>query len=165
MSAPEFRLRPARPEDAEAAGIMHLASFRETYAQLASPEFWERATPESSIGSWRRMLAAGAPATLAEIGGAVVGLAVVAPAVTRDGHDAVRERELTNLYVLAERHGQGIGAALLEAVLPGRAPAQLWVAQGSPQAVGFYEHQGFAADGARVGGAGFGGIAALRMVR
>lgn len=76
-----------------------------------------------------------------------------------------RERELTNLYVLARYQGAGIGRVLLEAVLPVGAPAQLWVARGNPRAVRFYEREGFTADGASVDGAGFGGIAALRMVR
>lgn len=165
MPVPDVRLRSARLEDAEAAGAMHFASFQETYAELASAGFWERASAQASIESWRRLLGEGTPATLAEAGGEVVGLALVAPAVTREVHAAVRPQELTNLYVLAAHHGQGIGTALLEAVLPGGAPAQLWVAQGNPQAVGFYEHHGFAADGASVDGAGFGGIAALRMVR
>lgn len=144
---------------------MHFASFVETYSDLAAPAFWERATQERSIENWQRMLDGGTPAMLAEVGGTVVGLAVVAAAVTRDEIAPVRELELTNLYVLGRHQGSGIGAALLEAVLPAGASAQLWVAQANPHAVRFYERHGFAADGARVDGSGFGGIAALRMAR
>ena len=165
MTAAEVRLRPAAPADAESAGAMHFASFVETYSELAAPDFWDRATDERSIENWRRMLAGGVPAMLAEVDSAIVGLAMVAPAVTRDGIEPVRERELTNLYVLAQHQGRGIGRALLEAVLPAGAPAQLWVAQGNPPAVRFYERHGFVADGATVDGSGFGGIAALRMAR
>lgn len=165
MAAPDVHLRPAEPPDAEAAGAMHFASFVETYSDLADAAFWERATSERSIENWRRMLAADVPATLAEVDGAVVGLAIVAPAVARGETAPVREQELTNLYVLAAHQGAGIGRALLEAVLPQGAPAQLWVARGNPRAARFYEREGFSADGASVDGAGFGGIAALRMVR
>ncbi|MGO1598183.1 MAG: GNAT family N-acetyltransferase [Brachybacterium sp.] len=165
MTATEVHLRPADPADAAGVGAMHFASFVETYSELAAPDFWDRATAERSIENWRRMLDAGIPAMLAEAEGAVVGLAVVSVAVTRDEIEPVRDRELTNLYVLAQHQGSGIGRALLEAVLPAGAPAQLWVAQGNPQAVRFYERHGFAADGATVDGSGFGGIAALRMAR
>lgn len=165
MSAPTARLRPALLEDAESAGAMHLASFVETDSELAPAAFWEHATPERSIENWRRMLGSGIGATLAEVDGRIVGLAIVQPAAARGEIAAVREQELTNLYVLQSHHGTGIGQALLEAVLPAGAPAQLWVARGNPRAVRFYERNHFAADGAETDGATFGGIAALRMVR
>lgn len=159
----EFLLRPATLEDAEGAGAMHYASFVEAYTGLADASFWARASRERSIEGWRRMLQDGLEATIAEIEGSTVGLAITGPAVARGDLPPSRERELTNLYVL-ERH-QGLGTALLEAVLPPGTSAQLWVARGNPRAVRFYERHGFAADGATDEGSTFGEIAAQRMVR
>lgn len=49
---------------------------------------------------------------LAETVRTVVGLTFVEPAIARGEAEAVREQELTNLYVLAAHHGTG--QALLE---------------------------------------------------
>jgi GNAT superfamily N-acetyltransferase len=50
--------------------------------------------------------------------------------------------------VLSERHGTGIGALLLDAVLPPARPAELWAAEADPRARRFYEKHGFTPDGA-----------------
>ncbi|SFK42698.1 GNAT family N-acetyltransferase [Cellulomonas sp. KH9] len=165
MTHPGMLLRRAVPADAERAGTVHFTSWVETFTGLASPEFWARASQERSIATWRRLLDDGLDATLAEVDGEVVGLAIVGEATARNGHEPVRERELSNLYVLAAHHGTGIGQALLDAVLPRAAPAQLWAARGNPRAVRFYERNGFAADGATDDGSSFGGIEAVRLVR
>lgn len=71
---------------------------------------------------------------------------------------------------LAEVDGRVVGFAFAResrenAVLPPGTPAQLWVADHNPRATRFYERNGFRADGATDDGEGFGGIAAIRMVR
>lgn len=61
-----------------------------------------------------------------------------------------RSDELWSLYVLREYHGTRIGALLLDAVLPLKWPAELWVADANPRARRFYEKHGFTQDGAQV---------------
>ena len=61
----------------------------------------------------------------------------------------IRSDELWALYVLGERHGTGIGAHLLETVLPPARPAELGVADANPRARRFYEKHGFTPDGVR----------------
>jgi GNAT superfamily N-acetyltransferase len=107
----------------------------------------------------------GLDATVAEVDGEIVGFAIVGDSHESGSHPPVRERELSNLYVLAAHHGTGTGQALLDAVQPPGAPAQLWAAQANPRPRRFYERNGFVPDGATDDGATFGGIAAIRMVR
>jgi GNAT superfamily N-acetyltransferase len=165
MSRPEPTLRTATPDDAAAVGLVHYTSWVETYTGLASPEFWERASADRSGTWWREIIERGFPATVAEVDGEIVGLALAGESRASGGHPPVRDRELSNLYVRAAYHGTGVGQALLDAVLPPGTPAQLWVARGNPRAERFYRRNGFEPDGATDDGATFGGIAALRLVR
>ncbi|MCC2334973.1 GNAT family N-acetyltransferase [Cellulomonas sp. zg-Y908] len=111
------------------------------------------------------MLEEGLDATVAEVGGVMVGVAVAGAAAERNGQPPARDRELSNLYVLAAHHGTGVGRTLLDAVLPPGTPARLWAARDNPRARRFYERNGFAPDGVTDDGSTFGGIASLRMVR
>lgn len=165
MDIGDVVVRPVRPEDAERVGAMHYASFVETYTDLASESFWQRASVQRSIESWDRMLRNGAAATLAEVDGTVVGVAAAGEATVRGDVPPARDRELSNLYVLQSHHGTGIGQTLLDAVVPPGTAAQLWLARDNPRALRFYERNGFALDGAENDGSGFGGIRAVRLVR
>ncbi|UZN03698.1 GNAT family N-acetyltransferase [Cellulomonas sp. S1-8] len=158
-------LRAAALDDAERAGALHHACWVETFAGLASPELWDRLTVDRSVATWRRLLAGGLDATVADLDGALVGVAVAGRAQDRGGHPPVRERELGNLYVLAAHHGTGVGQALLDAVLPPGTRAQVWAARDTPRARRFYERNGFRADGATEDGSTFGGVVSLRLVR
>lgn len=158
-------MRTVTVEDAERAGTVHFTCWVETYAALASQEFWERVSAERSVATWRRLLTEGLDARLAEVDGEVVGVAVATDGGERSGHPPVRDRELGNLYVLRAHHGTGAGQALLDAVLPPGTPAQLWAARDNPRALRFYERNGFVPDGAADDGSAFGGIASVRLVR
>ncbi|MEO2132894.1 GNAT family N-acetyltransferase [Microbacterium sp.] len=66
------------------------------------------------------------------------------------------------LYVLADHHGTGVGAALLDAVAPASAAHMLWVADPHPRAQAFSAKHGFVLDGTvRVDE----GVHELRMTR
>jgi len=54
---------------------------------------------------------------------------------------------LSHLYTASHTHGTGLGQALLDAALPGRRPAYLWVYDENRRAVRFYERNGFVRDG------------------
>lgn len=97
--------------------------------------------------------------------GEIVGIASCARPEERDcpGGEPVRPRELSVLYVSAEAEGKGVARALVEAVLPDSAPAQLWVSADNARAQAFYRKMGFAADG--VAGSYGGLIPEIRMVR
>ena len=62
--------------------------------------------------------------------------------------------------------GTGLGQALLDAALPGRADAFLWVFGANTRAIRFYERNGFTRDGLEGDtGASWGGVHMQRMVR
>ena len=92
---------------------------------------------------------------VAEDGGEVTGTAVCVPALERDGAGPGLVPglcHLTMVGVAPERWGQGIGGALVDALLAGAAArgftaAQLWADPANPRAVRLYTGRGFAATG------------------
>lgn len=141
-----IEIRTARPEDAEGIAIVHATSWRETYGRFVDdPDTSPWFDVERRVGMWRQNLAEETFVTVvAADGDEIVGFA----AVQRTPEpEAVRDEELTMLYVLADRHGNGAGQGLLDAVLGDR-PASLWVADDNPRARAFYTRNGFVADGA-----------------
>ncbi|MEH0110937.1 GNAT family N-acetyltransferase [Tersicoccus sp. MR15.9] len=137
-------IRAATVQDADGIAAVHVRSWQQTYAPLVPPGALDDLDPVPRAAMWRRVM--GEPENtvlVALVAGRVVGFAAVgAP----HGENPPRERELVSLYVLAEHHGTGVGAALLDAAL-GAGPASLWVADPNPRAQAFYRRHGFARDG------------------
>lgn len=149
MSEPQ--VRPAVLDDAEAIATVHHISWVQTYSDLLPAEHWESDTVERRAQRWHERLSDG-PGNLAVavVVDQVVGFAKAGPTRRKKNvPPPVRSEELWALYVLGERHGTGIGALLLETVLPPTVPAELWVADANPRARRFYEKHGFTPDGAR----------------
>jgi GNAT superfamily N-acetyltransferase len=143
-----FVLRPATPDDAAGCASVHHTSWVETYSELLPANHWDSDTLERRTATWQRWLAGDGVVTVAESGGQVVGIAYGGAGRQVGDHQPVRDRELYLLYVLEAHHGTGIGQALLDAVVPTDAPAQLWVAEHNPRARRFYERNRFVPDGA-----------------
>jgi len=73
---------------------------------------------------------------------------------------------LDTLYVMPGVRGAGLGLRLMDAALPGRRPAYLWVISDNVDAIRFYERHGFHPDGfAGRSGPSWGDLDMLRMVR
>ena len=73
---------------------------------------------------------------------------------------------LDHLYTVTGMHGSGLGQAMLDAALPGRRPAYLWVFTDNVRAVRFYERNGFVPDGLKVdSGESWGSMPMVRMQR
>ena len=106
LIAPRLRLRPARPGDGPAAHAVFYAAVHQGSAAAYGPE--ERAawapSPEPAPG-WEEQLLAGTT-LLAEAGRRIVGFMTL----DADGH-------LEFAYVAPDRMGQGIGAALHDAIV------------------------------------------------
>ncbi|HET8958537.1 MAG TPA: GNAT family N-acetyltransferase [Microcella sp.] len=158
-------IRSAIVNDAPALGALHMACWREAYGALLSPEFFTRATPESSAARWAtaipRIAADDGVLLLAEDHGELLGFASAGPA---RGEAPPRERELYALYVRASHYGSGLGAQLLEAAI-GEQPASLWVLEQNPRARAFYERHGFRHDGTHETLPDFEGLVEVRYVR
>jgi GNAT superfamily N-acetyltransferase len=144
-------IRPLRDGDADPLAVVHVTSWRETYAGLMPEEmfddralvqrraFWSEAITRTLSGEARSTV------RVAELEGRIVGFASAGP--SRPGIQ-MRPVELGMIYTLAEVQGRGIGDALFDAVL-GNSPAQLWVAEENPRARRFYARHGFTWDGTR----------------
>jgi GNAT superfamily N-acetyltransferase len=146
-------IREPIPEDAEALGRMHWASWQEAYAPLLPGGFWTAEAEAARIAGWHRNLARPYPGSITMVAvrdGEIVGHASSGPARPNATAGApVRDRELWSLYVLAAEYGTGLASRLLEAVLPAGTPAELWVFEANPRARAFYAKHGFVPDGAR----------------
>ncbi len=177
-------IRRAAPGDVEQLALVHTRAWRETYAELVPPIMWGEEALGHRLSMWRALLEAPehreTPTWVAEVvtadspAGRIVGFAragapTAEPMPTdplgADGRLAPpRALELQMLYLLAEFHGSGAGAALLQHAV-GDAPAYLWVARDNPRARRFYEREGFLADGAEKIDPRFADLAEVRLVR
>lgn len=164
---PSFQIRPPVPDDVDRLAELHVATWREAYAQLLPASFFTAEFLEGRRRMWRRITEEPRPeraAAVAEIDRTVVGFALAGPALPYGGEPAPRSRQLFMLYVLRAHYGTGMGQTLLETVLHGD-PAVLWVAQENPRAIAFYERNGFAFDGVTQTDPGAPLITDARMVR
>lgn len=143
---------------------VHVRSWRETYRGVMSDDvlddpgllaarqrFWTRVLTDDRWSSSR--------VVVAEADSRIIGLAMSGPPrVPEAGIDA----QLLVLYVAAEYHGRGAGAALLTSVLDPREAAVVWVVDPNPRAQAFYRKHGFVPDGRRTEEDG---VAEIRLSR
>ena len=174
-------VRAARAEDAATMARMQVQSWRDTYRGLMRDEvlddptfvprreeFWTAALTDERYAANR--------AAVAECDGEIVGVAMsgpplevpasaVQPEPTEPSASAVQTTAAVQLYILyvAVAHlGQGVGLALLDAVIRPSESACLWVADPNPRAQVFYAKHGFRAGGAHTVEDG---VREIRMVR
>ncbi|MGH3654360.1 N-acetyltransferase family protein [Glutamicibacter sp.] len=145
------KLRKPLPADAQELAKLHVDCWKETYTGLLPDGFFDLAHEEQRLGMWARVLNDPNPLFRISVAesedGKLVGFAFSAPPTgNTDGMREDVSRQLYNLYLLEDFHGDGTGQALLDAVL-GDEPAMLWVAAQNPRAIRFYERNGFAFDG------------------
>ncbi|MFP5345498.1 MAG: N-acetyltransferase family protein [Actinomycetes bacterium] len=153
-------VRAARLEDAAEMAAAHVASWRETYAHIVSPEFLAALDADARAEMWRGAITRfPGHVFVAEADGDIVGLAAATPA-----DEGPRALQLNTIYLLAAHQGSGLGQALLDAAVQDR-PAFLWVAENNPRARAFYARNGFAPDGARASIPEWEDLVEVRMVR
>jgi ribosomal protein S18 acetylase RimI-like enzyme len=146
LSGATIRVRPAQPEDEEPCSALLRAIWAEGEAFLAHPdEAPDRVLPPVDP--------TGPAAFVAEVDGAIRGVALARPAgLRRLAHCRTLE-----LAVDAPARGGGVGGALLDAVidsLRARPPVRvlrLAVFADNSAAVGLYRSRGFVDEGRRVG--------------
>lgn len=145
-------IRPPRPEDAEALGVLHVRIWQHAYRGLLHDELLDGLEVDARVRRWRAAGEAvdsrgtdpdGKRILAAFVDGAPVGMAIAAPG----GLEAdAAETELLSLNVSPRWHGTGVADALTNAVLPTGA-VFLWVLSGNARAMAFYRKHGFAPDG------------------
>lgn len=145
-------IRIATPNDANALGGMHVASWRETYAGILPDKMLASLSAEARAAAWDKIMRE--PATsrstvvyLAECGAAIAGFGSCggqrSASLTDKGYDG----EISAIYVLREFQKQGIGLRLfrvmfLDLMRRGFDAVALWVLRENLEARRFYEHLG-----------------------
>ena len=143
-------VRPAVPQDAVALAAVHVATWRDAYAGLLPDDFLAGLVVEEWAERWRgRLSEIAAPlfTLVFETGGRVRGFVSGGP--DRHGHAG---GEVFAIYVDPGCQGSGAGRLLMSAAVrslaeAGFTEARLWVLAGNRPARGFYEAQGWYADG------------------
>ena len=147
-------IRRAEPSDGTSIGLVHVRTWQSAYRGLLPQPFLDGLDAHQRGDYWEHYLSEGTPpgeeVVVAEEEGTVVGFASVGP--SRD-EDANGEGEVWAIYLLADRWGQGIGKALMDAALDslrqaGFTVATLWVLDTNERARRFYEAGAWVPDGA-----------------
>jgi GNAT superfamily N-acetyltransferase len=126
------------------------------------------AIPDASAAPFRRhLIARNARGGVVGVAASGAGVGDWEPEVCSDAWvPPATDWTLDHLYTASVMHGSGLGQALLDAVLPGRHPAYLWVFTDNARALRFYERNGFAPDGlATNSGESWGAMPMVRLLR
>jgi L-amino acid N-acyltransferase YncA len=162
-----FEIRPAAPGDARAIAEVHRETWAATYTRWI-PDLLDGYDLDSSAANWSRIATAdGSRLMVAEDAGTVIGFAVSGPA-RGDGVDGAGE--VYAIYVRPDRHGTGIGRALMADALEwmtglGHPECILWVAEPSTRSRTFYEYVGFRLDDGEGATEAWRGITTVRYRR
>lgn len=145
-------IRVATVEDAEQIAAVHVQSWQGAYCGLLPDDFLNNLSVERRITQWQNILAD--PAKIVPVyedEGQVVGF--VSYGRCRDEDlDQDKTGEIYAIYLLPDRWGRGLGAALMQDGLirlqkQGYKSVSLWVLAGNERAIHFYEQFGFRPDG------------------
>ena len=154
---PKWRVRRARPADADLLSLVANAAFLDTYApSLAGADLVAHCLKNNSAAVFAKWLAD--PATVVTVAEIEPGCAPIGAAVLTapDFPIALQpdDIELRRIYTLRQAYGSGIGAALMaqaiaDAVLVGAKRVLLGVWDQNARARAFYERNGFSVIGTR----------------
>ena len=148
-----MRIRPARPEDAEAIAGVHVRAWQAAYAGVLPHEALAALSIEDRADRWRSWLRE-APGLLVWVGeeddGRVVGFASAGP--SRDPEAAPGTAEVYTIYVEPDVVATGRGRELFAHAVDhirtdGSTSAELWVLSANDRARRFYERAGWRTDG------------------
>ena len=152
MKQPQYSIRRATVDDAEALAHVHEATWRETYVGLLSEQMLDALTADAREAAWRRILSGEADDHLstvyiAERPGAVVAFSSCGsqrdPAFGAQGYAG----EVTSVYVLKTDQRQGLGTSLMKTMMRdltnrGLVGFTLWMPRDNIPARSLYEQLG-----------------------
>lgn len=148
------RVRDALIGDAEAIAALQVRSWQRAYRGIVPDDFLDGLDDDSWLDRWRSMLGQpprdGVHQLVATVEDQPVTIGGAGPAL-EPSHDLTAQ--LYVLYTHPDHWGDGHGGAVLAEVhrrlaADGHSRAQLWVAAGNQRSISFYEHHGWALDGA-----------------
>lgn len=143
-------VRPARRDDADALGALHVASWRWAYEGLLPADYLAGLDSAERSAWWQTALSEPWPGAVlvAELAEEIIGFITVGPS----GPDEPRTGVLYAIYLHPLSTGAGVGHLLHEAGLTvlrekGYADVTLWVLRTNQLAIAFYERHGWSPDG------------------
>jgi GNAT superfamily N-acetyltransferase len=152
--ADSFRIRPAELADSEEISHIHILSWQSAYRGLLPDDWLDALRWEDRKVRWDAILSSSnGRRVLVALNSQdeIIGFASSGPSRDEDP-DQERVHELYTIYLSPECWGEGIGTALLNAVIkevPETAERlELWVMEKNIRGRAFYESKGFALDGA-----------------
>ena len=147
---PVAQIRLATPTDAPALGLMHVASWRETYSGLLPDKMLSSLTAQARAAAWAKILkepvsAHSTVVYLAEHEKSIIGFGSCGPQRTETLKVKGYDGEVSAIYVLREFQKRNIGARLFhtmtsDLIRRGFSGAALWVLRDNLKARRFYEH-------------------------
>ena len=150
-----MRIRAATLADAEPIADLHVRAWRAAYRGQVPDAHLDDLSVAQLLPNLRWSLEHGASAWRMWVGeeddGALLGFASTGPSQDADAADGTAE--VFAVYVDPDRTGEGVGGALLAHAVEDLAArafraATLWVLASNAAARGFYEAEGWSADGA-----------------
>jgi len=118
------RIRRGRPGDSDVLARLYRVTAEREW------DFLYPHTPDEDRRFFRAAFDKG-PVWVAEDAGGLIGFI------------AARRGWIDHVYVVHERHGEGVGRALLKRALKGRTHVRLWTFQVNARSRAFYRRQGF----------------------
>jgi ribosomal protein S18 acetylase RimI-like enzyme len=150
MSEGDWALRPLAPEDCDELGRVHMAIWRDAYADLMPADYLAGLSDERCADRWRERVALPPDApqrtlVVVDSDGRLAGFGSAGP--SRD-EDAPSEWELYAVNLAPHARGAGVAGRLVDELLGDR-DATLWVIEGNARARAFYTRRGFVDEGRR----------------
>jgi ribosomal protein S18 acetylase RimI-like enzyme len=140
-------IRPAVETDAATVAAIHVASWRDAYAQILTSEYLSGPIEVDRTAVWSKRLRERPPGQLVDIAFDPAGSAQGFVCGYLD-HDPVWGSLIDNLHALPQMRGRGIGERLMRGAArqllangPGRG-LHLWVFEANEAAVRFYKRHG-----------------------
>ncbi|HEX4103085.1 MAG TPA: GNAT family N-acetyltransferase [Pseudonocardiaceae bacterium] len=157
-------IRDVQPGDARGIAAVQVRSWQIAYERLLPERVLANLSVVDRERTWSMILVDPPPRSavlLVTFDAVVVGFVAVGPG--RDCAAAAQAGELYAIYLRPDQWGRGIGAQLHRAAIHrlstlGFTQATLWVLEGNERAIGFYQRNGWAADGVRRVDQGPGGV-------
>jgi ribosomal protein S18 acetylase RimI-like enzyme len=140
-------IRPATEADAATIASIHVASWRDAYADILAPEFLSGCIEADRLAIWSQRLRDRPEAQLVNVAGESTGL-VQAFICSYCDFDPIWGSLIDNLHVRPQARGQGIGERLFRDAagqLSAKASTtglHLWVFEANLAALRFYRHLG-----------------------
>ena len=151
-------LRQAIPQDAEAIAEVHVYAWQAAYADIVPGDFLAQLEVKKRAAWWYWHLSENQSLVMVALSGEKL-VGWISFGVSRDD-DAAGAGEICALYVLPAYWRQGVGSALMRAIVPQSRTfksVSLWVLKQNKRACDFYLQIGFEPDGAEkivaIGGA------------